>query len=127
MDIFKYIAIGFIGMVMVVIVKNIKPEYSIYIALATGVIILISLSETIMEAVNTFSQIADKSGLSTGVFNAILRIIGIGYITEYSASLCEDNDCSSIAKKIQFAGKVAIFVMAMPILSGIIDIVGGLL
>ncbi|HHU42909.1 MAG: SpoIIIAC/SpoIIIAD family protein [Bacillota bacterium] len=127
MDIFKYIAIGFIGMVMVVTVKNIKPEYSIYIALATGVIILISLSETIMEAVNTFSQIADKSGLSTGVFNAILRIIGIGYITEYSASLCEDNDCSSIAKKIQFAGKVAIFVMAMPILSGIIDIVGGLL
>ncbi len=114
-------------MVMVVTVKNIKPEYSIYIALATGVIILISLSETIMEAVNTFSQIADKSGLSTGVFNAILRIIGIGYITEYSASLCEDNDCSSIAKKIQFAGKVAIFVMAMPILSGIIDIVGGLL
>ena len=127
MDIFKYIAIGFIGMVMVVTVKNIKPEYSIYIALATGVIILISLSETIMEAVNTFSQIADKYGLSTGVFNAILRIIGIGYITEYSASLCEDNDCSSIAKKIQFAGKVAIFVMAMPILSGIIDIVGGLL
>jgi stage III sporulation protein AD len=127
MDIFKYIAIGFIGTIMVVTVKHIKPEYSIFIALATGVIILIGISEKILDVVNTFSGIADKSGLPRDIFNAILRIIGIGYITEYASSVCEDNDCASIANKIQLAGKVTIFIMALPVLTGIIDIIGGLL
>lgn len=127
MDIFKYIAIGFIGTMMVVTVKHIKPEYSIFIALATGIIILIGVSEKILEVVNVFSGIADKSGLPRDIFNAVLRIIGIGYITEYAAGVCEDNDCSSIAKKIQLAGKVTIFIIAMPVITGIIDIIGGLL
>lgn len=126
MDIFKYIAIGFIGTIMVVTVKNVKPEYSIFIALATGAIIIIALSNKILDVVNTFTQIADKSGLPAGVFNSILRIIGIGYITEYASSICQDNDCSSIAKKIEFAGKVTIFVMALPIITSIIDIISGL-
>lgn len=127
MDIFKYIAIGFIGMIMVVTLKNVKPEYSIFISLATGAIIIIALSSKVIETVNVFSQIADKSGLPPSVFGAIIRIIGIGYITEYAASICADNDCSSIGNKIQFSGKLCIFVMALPIITGIIDIVGGLL
>lgn len=126
MDIFKIIAIGFIGTIMVVTVKNVKPEYSIFIALATGAIIIIALSNKILDVINTFTQIADKSGLPSGVFNSILRIIGIGYITEYSASICEDNECVSIAKKIQFAGKITIFIMALPIITAIIDIIGDL-
>lgn len=127
MDIFKYIAIGFIGMIMVVTLKNVKPEYSIFISLATGAIIIIALSTKIIETINVFSEISDKSGLPPNVFNAIVRIIGIGYITEYAGSICEDNDCSSIAKKIQFSGKLCILIMALPIITGIIDIVGGLL
>ena len=124
MDIFKFIAIGFIGTIMVVTVKNVKPEYSLFIALATGAIILIALSNKILEVINTFTQISDKSGLPPGVFNSILRIIGIGYITEYASSVCEDNECQSIAKKIQLSGKIVIFIMALPIITSIIDIVG---
>lgn len=126
MDIFKFVAIGFIGTIMVVTVKNVKPEYSLFIALATGAIIIIALSNKILEVIETFTQIADKSGLPPGVFNSIIRIIGIGYITEYASSICEDNDCTSISKKIQFAGKIIIFVMALPIITSIIDIIGGL-
>lgn len=126
MDIFKFIAIGFIGTIMVVTVKNVKPEYSMFIALATGAIIIIALSNRILDVINTFSQIADKSGLPSGVFNSIVRIIGIGYITEYASSICDDNDCSSIGKKIQFAGKITIFIMALPIITSIIEVIGGL-
>lgn len=127
MDIFKLIAIGFIGTIMVITVKNVKPEYSVFIALATGAIIIIALSNKIVDIISTFTKLADKSGLSSEIFNAILRIIGIGYITEYASSICEDNDCSSIAKNIQLAGKITIFAMALPIIIGIIDIVGELL
>ena len=127
MDIFKFIAIGFIGTIMVVTVKNVKPEYSLFIALATGAIILIALSNKILEVINTFTQISDKSGLPPGVFNSILRIIGIGYITEYASSVCEDIECQSIAKKIQLSGKIVIFIMALPIITSIIDIIGGLI
>lgn len=123
----KIIAIGFIGTITVVIMRNVKPEVSVFVAIATGVIILIGISEKLTEVVSAFTSLADKSGLSAPVFSSVIRIIGIGYITEYAASVCEDNNCSSIAKKIQLSGKVIIFAMALPIITGIIDIVEGLL
>jgi len=119
--IFKLIAIGFIGTVGVVLVRNVKPEISVFIAIAAGIIILIALSDKISEVMGLFKNLSDKSGLSASVFSAVIRIIGIGYLTEYSASVCEDNNCSSIGKKIQLAGKVIIFVMAIPVINGIIS------
>lgn len=126
-DVFKYVAVGLIGMIMAVVVREIKPEYSVFIIIATGAIILLSLSDKIVYVINTFSNLSDKSNIPSSVFLSIVRIIGIGYITEYASSICDDYQCSSIGKKIQLAGKIIIFIMALPIILGIIDIVGGLM
>lgn len=126
MEIFKIIGIGIIGSIIVGLLKTTKPEFSIFVVLATGIIILIMLINSFNQVISAFNGIVDKSGISDELFQGILKIIGIGYLTEYSASICEDYGTPSIAKKLQLAGKIVIFLMALPILSSLIEVVSKL-
>ncbi|MFA6866149.1 MAG: SpoIIIAC/SpoIIIAD family protein [Clostridia bacterium] len=124
---FKILGIAFIGVVCYGIVKNVKNELGIFVLLAVGATILIILSDYIVNAISVFSQISTKSGLNRDIFSSIIKIIGIGYIAEYATSICDDAGCKTIAKKIQLGAKLTIFVMTIPIITNIIDIVEGIL
>jgi Stage III sporulation protein AC/AD protein family. len=123
MEIFRVIGIGLIGAVIAGLLKTVKPEFSVFAVAGTGIIILILLINSFNEVLRSFSGIVEKSGISDELYAGILKIIGIGYLTEYSAGLCEDYGTPSIAKKLQLAGKVVIFLMSLPILTELVNVV----
>ena len=127
MDIFRIIGVGLATAITALIVKQVKPEIALIVGAAGGVIMLLMLVDSVTSILSVFSSLIQKSGLSTGIFSAVLKIIGIGYITEFSANLCVDAGSSSIANKILLAGKILILVSAIPIITNLIDIIAGLL
>jgi stage III sporulation protein AD len=127
MLIFKIIGIAFVGVVAFGFIKNIKSDYGIFLLLAVGTVILILVSDYLVNALTAFGDMSTKTGINNDLFSSIIKIIGIGYISEYSSSVCEDTGCSSIAKKIQLGAKVTIFVMSIPIITNILALVEGLL
>ncbi len=127
MDIFKIIGVGLITSIAVLIIKQIKPEIAIVVGMAGGIIMILMLVDALTSIVSSFSSILKSSGLSGNVFSAVLKIIGVGYITEFSANLCADSGSTSIADKILLGGKIIILVISMPIISNIIEIISGLL
>ena len=56
----------------------------------------------------------------------MLKVIGIGYLTEYSASVATDAGCASVAQKLQFGGKIVIFLVSMSVVTALVDVVSGL-
>lgn len=127
MDIFKIIGIGIIGAVVTLMLKQTSSEYSVLAVLSTGIIILIMILNSLTDVVLAFNEIVEKSGIESELFNGLLKIVGIGYVTEFSASMCADMNAESIGKKINFAGKITIFLMAMPIVTALIDTVAKLI
>lgn len=127
MDIFKIIGVGIITAITALIVKQIKPEVSVLITITGGIIMILMLVDSLTSIFAVFNTIVEKSGLTSGLFTTILKIIGIGYLTEFSANLCKDAGASSIADKILLAGKIIILVFALPIVGNIIEIISGLL
>ena len=123
MDIIKIIGIGLITVVTCMLVKPMKPEISIIIGLCGGILILSQTINYIVEIIESFTNIVQKTGLDTSLLKTVLKIIGIGYLTEFSANLCADSGNSSIADKILFSGKVIILVIALPIVTNIIEII----
>lgn len=127
MDIFKIIGVGLITSITVLIVKQVKPEVAVVIGMAGGIVMILMVVDSLTTVISSFSSILQGSGLSGGVFSTVLKIIGVGYITEFSANLCVDAGSSSIADKILLSGKIIILVISMPIVSKIIEIISGLL
>lgn len=127
MEIIKVIGVGIIGVVIAGLLKNDKPEFHLFVITATGLIILFIILSSLQEVIASFSLIVDKSGVNEALFSGVLKIIGIGYLTEYSASICTDYGATSVANKMQLAGKVTIFLMSLPIINALVDIIAGLL
>lgn len=123
MDIFKIIGIAVVGAICTLILKNIQSQYAALSTLATGIIILIIALSSFTKVILSFQAIIDKTGVDNEIFSSLLKIVGIGYLTEYSQSVCVDLGCDSIGKKLSFAGKIAIFLLAMPIIENLINVV----
>lgn len=127
MDIFKVVAVGLITVIASIIVKQVKPEISLLITIAGGIIIIIFIVQMLQGVFGNFMNIFNKTGVSSSVFVPVFKIIGIGYLCEFGANLSLDGGCSSVADKILFCGKIAILIIALPIINSVIDIVVGLL
>ncbi len=123
MDIFKIVGIAIVGCVCTLLLKNTQSQYAMLSSLATGIIILIIALSSFSKVILSFQAIIDKTGVNSELFATLLKIIGIGYITEYTQSVCDDLECGSIGKKVSFAGKIAIFLLALPIIENLINTV----
>jgi stage III sporulation protein AD len=126
LDIFKVIGVGIVGAVIGLFLKDGKPEFVVLSVMATGVMILIFVLNSLTDVVDAFNALVQKTNIDERLFSGILKIIGIGYVTEYSAEVCNDMNFASIAGKIQLAGKITIFLMALPVMTAFIDVISGL-
>ena len=128
MGIFQIIAVGILGVFLSLLVKKHHyPEFSVFILMATVVIILLMILPMMSEAVAFLRHLG---GLADGIgeyTSLALRVIGVAYMAELGASVCNDASESAIASKIDLAGRVIILVMAMPVIVDIVRIVTGLL
>ena len=126
MDIIKVIGVGIIGGVAALILRGTRSEYAPLAVIAAGIVILILTLNALSDVIVAFEEIVDKTNLDRSLFSSLLKIIGIGYLTEYSVSICNDLDCASIGKKIALAGKITIFLSAFPIIIALIRVIGAL-
>ena len=123
----KLIGIALIGVVAVNLLRGSKPEFAVFAVIGTGIVMVITMISSLQSAILAFDELVEKSGIDERIFSAVLKIIGIGYLTEYSASIADDAGCASVARKLQFGGKIVIFLMSISIVTALVDVVSGLL
>ena len=116
-----------IGALVAGMLRHEKSELFIFAVIAGGALILIVILSSMTEVIAEFGLLVGKSGVDESLFAGVLKIIGVGYVTEYASAICNDYGVSGIANKLQLAGKVSIFFMTMPILSGLVDVISSML
>ena len=123
MDILKIIGIGLIALIMIIIIKQHRPEFAVYISLASGVLILSLVIGKISGIITLLSNLANKSSINTEFLYLLIKITGIAFLTEFAVSICKDSGESAIASKIDIGGKVTIIAISIPIISGLLETV----
>jgi len=121
--IFKIIAIGLISCFAFIIIKPVKQDFAMLIGIAGGLIIIIFVVKYLSSAFSTIETIIDKTGIDKNIFTLLLKLIGIAYLTEFSANLCTDCGANSLGDKILLGGKIVLLTMSFPIIMQILEIV----
>jgi stage III sporulation protein AD len=116
MDIVKIIALSLAGVMLAAVLRQHSPEYGIYAALAAGILILLYISGYLQEAIRFLHSMAERTGLGAGSIGILLKVMGIAYLTEFSAQLCKDAGYGSLGNQIEIFGKLSILGISMPIL-----------
>ncbi len=127
MEIFKIILVALITVVASVILKQLKPEMTIFVSIAGGIVIILMLVNSVSNVFDGFRSLMTKTGVNSSLFKSVLKVVGIGYITEFGASICKDAGVASIADKVMFAGKICILLLCMPIVNNLLEIIIGIM
>lgn len=125
--IIKIIGIGLISLIAIIIIKQYRAEFAVYISIIAGVLILFVAIDKLSGIVNLLQTISDKSGINKQFLEILLKITGIAFLSEFAISICKDSGESAIASKIEIGTKVAIISMSIPIISNLMQIIIGIL
>ena len=120
MDILKVAAIGIIGTFLSMTVRAYRPELGVLTALSTAFLILFFAVSPLSEIVENINSISENAAVDGFYIKAVLKIIGIAYITQFSSELAKDANEAMLSKKLELAGKIGIIAMMMPVISSLI-------
>lgn len=123
MEIIKIIGIGMIALIFIIIIKQYKPEFAIYISLIAGALILFLAMDKFAGIIELLKTLSSKASVNNQFLIILLKITGIAFLTEFAVSICKDSGESAIASKIDLGGKVIIIGMSIPIISALLELI----
>lgn len=127
MDIFRIAAIGICGVVIASMVKGYKPEFAIYVVIATVMVIFIMVIYKLTAVFEFLGEIYNQISYGKNFFPIILKVLAVAYIADFTAQICKDSGESAIAGKVELAGKVMIFYLAVPVMVAVMDLINKML
>lgn len=123
MDIIKIIGVGLIGLIIIIIMKQYKPEFVIYVSLIAGTIILFMIMDKLNGIIDILTSLSNKASINSEFLVILLKITGIAFLTEFAVSICNDSGETAIANKIDLGGKIIIIAISIPIISALLELI----
>ena len=92
MEIIKFALIGILCAVLVVVVRQQRPELAIIVQLA-GIVVLVILSIEYMKNIFTETDglFSDAEFLNDGYLELLVKILGIAAVTKIGSDICKDS------------------------------------
>ena len=123
MDVIKIIGIAFIALIIVIILKQYRPEFAIYVSILAGALILLLVMDKLTGIISLLQTIANKTNINSQFLGLLLKITGIAFLAEFAVSICQDAGEGAIASKIEIGSKIIIIAMSIPIISSLLEII----
>lgn len=121
MEVVKIIGVGLIALIIIMIIKQYRPEFTVYVSLVAGAMILMLVMEKISAIINLLISLSNKTAINNEFLVLLIKITGIAFLTEFAVSVCKDSGETAIASKMDMGGKVIIISMSIPIIASLLD------
>lgn len=120
MEIFRIIGVGFVTAVAAILLKNTKPELSFAVTVTGVIVILLYIAELLEGTVSALATVAKTTGVENGMLKILLKIVGVGYLTEFGAGILKDFGSNAVADKVVLGGKLTVLVLSLPIIENLL-------
>jgi len=121
MEIIKVVAFAFIALFLVLLFKGKRDDIAVYISIAAGVIIFLFMISKITAVLQFIQQLAAKANIDFIYLTTVFKIIAIAYLASFCSEICKDAGQGNLGAKVEFAGKILILVLAIPILMAVLQ------
>ncbi|MBY6035544.1 stage III sporulation protein AD [Fictibacillus nanhaiensis] len=119
----QIVGFGLVAAFLALVLKDQKANFAFLVTLMVGAGIFLFLIDKIGQVLSMLQRLAVNANVNMVYVETLLKIIGIAYIAEFGAQITRDAGQGAIASKIELGGKILILVMAIPILTVIIETV----
>lgn len=109
--------------VLLIIIRQERPEMATPITIAATALILIGLMKNFSQILSVFESLGAKAQINSGYLKLVVKIVGIAYLAGFGAQICKDAGENSMAAKIELAGKIFILSLGVPIMAGLLEMI----
>ena len=127
MEIFKIIGVAFITSIAAILLKGTKPELSFAVTVTGVIVILLLIIDSMQNTLGILTELAQLTGIENGIIKLLIKIVGVGYLTEFAAGILNDFGSGAVADKVVLGGKITILVLSLPVLEGLLQMIRGFL
>ena len=127
MDILKVSMFGISAVLLALILKSYRPEYSYYISIAVCICIFMFVGTKLELIIGYSEKMQSLIHLDNSYLEMILKMIGITYVAEFASNLCKDSGYHTIAGQIELFAKLSILAIGMPVMLAFMETIGELL
>ena len=124
---FQIAAIGLAGTLLSLAVRSYRPEFSVYISIACGIILFMTVIAQFSDILSVVSDVFSRSGYANSYFPVLPKILAIAYLTDLISQVCRDAGENGIASKTEMAGKIFILYVSLPVFTSILSMIDILL
>ncbi|MBR5597890.1 MAG: stage III sporulation protein AD [Lachnospiraceae bacterium] len=121
MNVITICMISLVGVILYLILKGYKQEYSMLIIVVLSLLFGVWMLEILKKMEEFFYEISSFLEENKTFYKILFKIIGITYICEFTSGICKDAGASSVGNQIEIVGKMLVLVSGIPILISVIE------
>ena len=110
------VAVGLVGGLLALTLRQQKPEMALLISLMTSLIIAMQVIADVGTVVSEIEEIINECGVEMKYFAVCVKAVGISYISQFAAEILRDGGETATASKVEATGKVAILILTLPVI-----------
>lgn len=123
MSILKIGILGLAAVICAMTVKEQKPQFSVVISIAAGILISYNAVIRLNTISGLFESLMEYAAMKESYFAILIKIVGISYIADFCSGICKDSGYQSIAGQIEIFGKIAVLTVSMPVMLAVFETV----
>lgn len=115
------------AVILISLIKVYKPEFTVQIVIASSILLILFIVDDLKAGFAGLEYIYGELSHGKAYFPVIMKALGIAYITEFTSEICIDAGEKAIAGKVELAGKVAIFLTALPVFTSLLELLNSII
>ncbi len=121
MSIFQVLGCGFLVLVIWLVLQQYNSSVSVFVITAFGALVFLSIAGQLQTVLQSLMTMSEQAGVNVIYLTTIFKIIGIAWLSEFFCQVCRDTGSNALAVKMEFAAKVAILLLAFPVLMAVLE------
>ncbi len=121
MEIAQIVGLALVTTIMLLILRQEKPVMAVLLSIVFSIVIFTFLMGKMASILSVMSELTRRAGINYFFLSTLLKILGVAYLAEFAAAICQDAGEQAVAKKVEFAAKIIIAVLALPIMIAILE------
>ncbi len=117
MEIFQVVIFCFSA---VIILRLLRQEgytgYAVLLSTVVGILVFLFVVNHLRTVLTALADLTVGAQVNFLFLDTLLKVVGIAYIAEFGSQVCKDANEEMVASKIEFAGKILILLLAVPII-----------
>ncbi len=115
-------ALAIVAAVLCVLVRTHTGALAVLLSLCASVVILLLSFQFFSPILSVLRQLRELTGLDEAATAPMLKVAGIGILTQTAASICEDSGEKTLSRSVEIGGTVLSLYASLPLISAVLDL-----